>query len=99
MVDKAAHGAAGEPFVMDIERGKVHEFARATGSEHQAYFTGDAPVVPPTFLTTQFFWEALVPGMVRADGIERADEQRREELAGGGSHTVTSRNDSCASVV
>lgn len=62
MVDKAAHGAAGEPFVMDIERGKVHEFARATGSEHQAYFTGDAPVVPPTFLTTQFFWEALVPG-------------------------------------
>ena len=30
MVDKAAKGAVGEPFVMDIERGKIHEFARAT---------------------------------------------------------------------
>ena len=62
MVDKAAQGKQGEPFVMDIERGKIHEFARATQSEHPDYFSGDSPVIPSTFLTTQFFWEALVPG-------------------------------------
>ena len=62
MVDKAALGKQGEPFVMDLERGKIHEFARATHSDHPDYFSGDSPVVPPTFLTTQFFWEALVPG-------------------------------------
>jgi len=60
MVDKAANKAVGEPFVMDIERGKIHEFARATHSDHTDYFEGDSPVVPPTFLTTQFFWEDLV---------------------------------------
>jgi hypothetical protein len=60
MVDKAAQGLEGAPFVMDIERGKIHEFARATRSEDPAHFEGDHPVVPPTFLTTQFFWESLV---------------------------------------
>ena len=61
MVDKAATGVVGEPFVVDIERGKIHEFARATRTAHEAYFSDAEPVVPPTFLTTQFFWEALVP--------------------------------------
>lgn len=60
MVDKAAEGAEGVPFVMDVERGKIHEFARATGSNNPSYFEGDAPPSPPTFLTTQFFWEDLV---------------------------------------
>ena len=60
MVDKAANKAVGELFIMDVERGKIHEFARATHSEHADYFEGDNPVVPPTFLTTQFFWEDLV---------------------------------------
>ena len=62
MVDKAAQGKEGVPFVMDIERGKIHEFARATRSEHPEHFEGDNPVVPPTFMTTQFFWEDLVEG-------------------------------------
>lgn len=61
MVDKAALGAVGAPFMMDIERGKIHELARAVRSDDPAYFTGDHPVVPPTFLTTMFFWEELVP--------------------------------------
>ena len=60
MVDKAAEGAEGIPFVMDVERGKVHEFARATFSDHPKHFKGESPVSPPTFLTTQFFWEDLV---------------------------------------
>ena len=62
MVDKSALGKVGVPFQMDIERGKIHELARATRSTHPAYFEGDHPVVPPTFLTTMFFWEELVPG-------------------------------------
>ena len=62
MVDKAALGAVGAPFTMDIERGKIHEFARAVRSSHPAHFAGDDPVIPPTFLTTMFFWEELVPG-------------------------------------
>ncbi len=61
MIDKSALGVAGVPFEMDIERGKIHEFARATRSTHPAYFSGDHPVVPPTFLTTTFFWEQLEP--------------------------------------
>ena len=60
MIDKSALGAAGAPFEMDIERGKIHEFARATRSNHPDHFIGDHPVIPPTFLTTTFFWEQLV---------------------------------------
>ena len=61
MIDRSALGAVGAPFVLDVERGKVHEFARATASSHPAHFTGDDPVSPPTFLTTTFFWEQNVP--------------------------------------
>jgi hypothetical protein len=57
MVDKAARGAAGEPFELDVERGKIRELARATFSTHPAYLEGDRPVCPPTFLTTTFHWE------------------------------------------
>jgi hypothetical protein len=55
MVDKRALGAVGEPFELVVESGKVFEFARAVRAE-----AGAAP--PPTFLTTQFFWEERVPG-------------------------------------
>ena len=62
MADEAATGAVGEPFELDVERGKIREFARATLSRHPAYFDGDHPVSPPTFLTTMFFWEEQTPG-------------------------------------
>lgn len=62
MIDKSALGAEGTPFVLDVERGKIHEFARATRSSHPSHFEGDDVVSPPTFLTTQFFWEELVEG-------------------------------------
>ena len=32
MVDSAALGRTGEPFIIDIERGKIREFARARGT-------------------------------------------------------------------
>ncbi len=55
MVDPAAVGATGAPFVMDIEAGKVREFARAVRSSNEG------PVVPPTFLATAIFWETADP--------------------------------------
>jgi hypothetical protein len=57
VVDPAAVGTTGEPFVMDLEPGKIREFARATRSDNPAYLAEDRPVVPPTFLTTAFFWQ------------------------------------------
>jgi acyl dehydratase len=56
MVDPAALGHIAEPFEMDLERGKVREFARATFSANPSYLDGDAPPVPATFLTTMGFW-------------------------------------------
>jgi hypothetical protein len=55
VVDSAAVGATGEPFVIDLEAGKIREFARATHAS--AYLHDPAPVIPPTFLTTAFFWQ------------------------------------------
>jgi hypothetical protein len=51
VVDHAAVGTTGEPFVMDLEAGKVREFARAVRSSYEG------PVILPTFLTTAFFWQ------------------------------------------
>ena len=51
MVDDSAVGVTGEPFTLDVERGKIREFARAVRSSHEG------PVIPPTFLTTAFFWQ------------------------------------------
>ena len=62
MVDRSALGAAGVPFTLDVERGKIHEYARAVRATAPAYFTGEHPPIPPTFLTTTFFWEELSPG-------------------------------------
>jgi MaoC dehydratase-like protein len=62
MVDKAALGAVGAPFEMDVERGKIREFARAIRSDDPAYFTGEHPPIPPTFLAAMKFWQEVVPG-------------------------------------
>jgi hypothetical protein len=62
MANEKAVGAEGAPFELDVERGKVREFARATLSSHLAYLKDEHPVSPPTFLTTMFFWEKDVDG-------------------------------------
>jgi hypothetical protein len=41
---------------MPVERGKVREFAVATGSAAGEYLTDPQPVVLPTFLQTVAFW-------------------------------------------
>lgn len=55
-------GVEGVPFRMDIERGKIHEFARALQSQHPDYWSAENPVIPPTYLTSMFFWEEKVDG-------------------------------------
>jgi hypothetical protein len=57
MANRAAEGTEGEPFRMDVERGKIREFARAVHSTDPAYLDEEHPVVPPAFLTTTFFWQ------------------------------------------
>ncbi|MEV0810448.1 MaoC family dehydratase N-terminal domain-containing protein [Micromonospora sp. NPDC050200] len=58
MANPDAVGTRGAPFRMDVERGKIREFARATRSTNPAYLDAEQPVVPPTFLTTTFFWQS-----------------------------------------
>lgn len=63
---------------MPIERGKVREYALATGAAWPAYLADPAAPVPPTFLSTVVFWETLhdvldAPGTVAAlaeQGVE-----------------------------
>jgi hypothetical protein len=57
MANSAAVGKTGEPFPVSIERGKVMEFAAATRSRNPSYWADERPPVPPTFLTTQMFWQ------------------------------------------
>ena len=62
MIDKNSLGNEGTPFVLDVERGKVHEFARAVKATDPVHYAGEAPLVPPTFLATQMHWEQGVEG-------------------------------------
>ena len=62
MVDKAALGAEGGVFEMDMERGTIFEFAHAVLSDDPAHFEGEHPVIPPTFLSTTLIWEKRVEG-------------------------------------
>lgn len=57
MVNLNAVGATGRPFRLEIERGKIREFAVAVGSQNPDYLEATRPVIPPTFLTTTFFWQ------------------------------------------
>jgi hypothetical protein len=43
-------------FTMPIERGKIREFATATGSTAPEYLTDPHPVIPATFLRSAAFW-------------------------------------------
>lgn len=62
MADRSALGAEGATFEFDVERGKIAEFARAVHAASPQHLAPDGAVVPPTFLTTQFFWEQRTPG-------------------------------------
>lgn len=75
MVNRLASGARGASFDVDIERGKIGEFARAIGARHPAYFARDAACSPPTFLATIFFWEDRVHGANPWSQVEMSQER------------------------
>src|SRR5258706_11063419 len=68
---------------MDVERGKVREYARATGAAWPAYLDGAAAPIPPTFLSTVVFWESL-------NGVLDAPEAKAA-LAASGVHPDVGR--------
>jgi hypothetical protein len=45
--------------IMPIERGKVREYATATGADRPAYTDDHKAPVPPTFLATVVFWTPI----------------------------------------
>jgi hypothetical protein len=51
-------GRTAASFEMDVERGKINEFAKATLSTNPAYLTGDSPISPATFLITARTWQS-----------------------------------------
>jgi hypothetical protein len=62
MMDRTSVGREGAEFELDVERGKIAEFARAVRATDPAHFLREGALSPPTFLTTMFFWEERVEG-------------------------------------
>jgi hypothetical protein len=50
-------GVIAAPFEIDVDRGKIREFARALMSTDAAYLEGREPLSPPTFLITSRIWQ------------------------------------------
>jgi hypothetical protein len=57
MANKDTVGRSGPQFPMTVERGKIREFAIATGSRAPGYLVDEEPPVTPTFLTSVVFWQ------------------------------------------
>lgn len=79
MANKDAVGREGAAFSMTVERGKIREFARATGGSNDRYTNArDAPI-PPTFLTSSTFWQPPAAASIWKD----VDIDLRRLLHGG----------------
>ena len=52
MANKQAVGERGAPFTVDVERGKILEFARATHSANPGYVADERPVAPRALRST-----------------------------------------------
>ncbi|MBL7493278.1 MaoC family dehydratase N-terminal domain-containing protein [Frankia sp. AgB1.9] len=48
----------GPGYTMEVELGKIREFARATKSSNPDYLAAERPVSPATFLATSALWSA-----------------------------------------
>lgn len=55
--DRSLVGLQAKPFEMEVERGKIREFALATRATHPQYLEDRRPYAPPTFLASAAFWE------------------------------------------
>lgn len=58
MANADAVGTEGKPYDLDVERGKIREFAVATYSSNPDYLEREDAVSPPTFLTVTNFWSS-----------------------------------------
>ena len=76
-MDRSAVGKEGVEFELDVERGKIHEFARAIRATDAAYSRKHGQFSPPTFLTTMFFWEELVAGANPWHLVQMSQERGR----------------------
>src|SRR5438093_4057209 len=56
MVDKSIVGQEVGSGYMEVERGKVMEFARAILDENPQYFNDATPLAPPTFVMAGAHW-------------------------------------------
>jgi hypothetical protein len=65
-------GATGQPYTVEIERGKIREFARATKARDQRYLVDPHPVAPPTFLSSAAFWATPESSALAAESIDWA---------------------------
>lgn len=54
---------------MPVERGKIREFAAATGATDPIYQSAKPPV-PPTFLATSMHWEPQDPPLAELLGLD-----------------------------
>jgi N-terminal half of MaoC dehydratase len=58
-------------FEMQVELGKIREFARATQSSHPSYTTDACPAIPPTFLAVAALWQpSEMPRLYEALGMD-----------------------------
>jgi hypothetical protein len=73
--------------VMAIERGKIREFATATGAARPAYLDDPKAPVPLTFLATVVFWRPIgetvrSPEVLRARAAARSGCRPRRSAGG-----------------
>ena len=57
-------GLAGPYYEMDIERGKIREFANAMYAPLSDFFEGRNPIIPATFLVSLPFWDMPTLGQL-----------------------------------
>lgn len=66
-----AVGESGRPYTVEVERGKIREFALATKARNAAYLDDPQPVAPPTFLASSVFWAGPASSPLRARNWSR----------------------------
>jgi acyl dehydratase len=55
---------------MPVERGKIREYAAATGSARPEYMDDPGPPIPPTFLSTVVFWDRVGEVFETPDAVD-----------------------------
>ncbi|MBV9952276.1 MAG: MaoC family dehydratase N-terminal domain-containing protein [Acidimicrobiia bacterium] len=55
---------------MPVERGKIREYAAATGNARPEYMNDPCPPIPPTFLSTVVFWDTVGDVFASRDAVD-----------------------------